>query len=53
MNINCPYRGSEMIHLSDCNYDDVYEEGDGVISYLTCSNEICETNIERSKRNKI
>jgi RNase P subunit RPR2 len=35
--MNCWYCGSDMHWNADFNYDEVFEEGEGVVSYLTCS----------------
>ena len=35
--MNCWYCGSHMYWNSDFNYDEIFEEGEGVVSYLTCS----------------
>ena len=35
--MNCWYCGSHMYWNSDFNYDEVFGEGEGVISYLICS----------------
>ena len=42
MNIFCPYCGNNMVWQSDFNYDDVFGEGEGVVSYYHCSNCDCE-----------
>ena len=36
MNIICPYCGDTMVWQSDFNYDEVFAEGDGVVSYYHC-----------------
>lgn len=33
---NCWYCGTEMIWQSDFNYDEVYAEGEGIVSFLIC-----------------
>jgi hypothetical protein len=33
----CWYCGGEMIWGSDFNYDEVFGEGEGIVSYLTCT----------------
>lgn len=35
--MKCWYCGGEMFWQSDFNYDEVYGEGEGIVSYLTCS----------------
>lgn len=35
--MTCWYCGAAMNWNSDFNYDEVYGEGDGIVSYLTCS----------------
>lgn len=44
----CPYCGGEMIWQSDFNYDEVYGEGEGIVSFATCSN--CGADAEFSKK---
>jgi len=45
---NCWYCGGKLIWQSDFNYDEVYGEGDGIVSYLCCSG--CNATVEYSKR---
>ncbi len=47
---NCWFCGSRMFWQSDFNYDEVYGEGEGVVSMLTCSNEDCKAEAEFSLR---
>lgn len=51
-NINsmCWYCGgiNTLIWQSDFNYNEVYGEGEGIVSYLTCSN--CGAEVEYSLR---
>ena len=42
MNIICPYCGNNMVWQSDFNYDDVFGEGEGIVSYYQCSNCGCD-----------
>lgn len=44
----CWYCGSELIWQSDFSYDEVYGEGEGIVSYLTCSG--CGAEVEYSLR---
>ena len=46
----CWYCGSKLIWNSDFNYDEVYGEGEGIVSYLTCSSEDCGAQVEFSLR---
>ena len=34
----CWYCGGKLIWQSDFNYDEVHHEGEGIVSFLTCSN---------------
>lgn len=34
---NCWYCGSKLIWDSDFNYDEVFGEGEGIVTYLHCS----------------
>jgi len=45
---NCWYCGGKLIWQSDFNYDEVYGEGEGIVSYLNCSE--CNAMVEYSKR---
>lgn len=45
---NCWYCNGELIWQSDFNYDEVYGEGEGIVSYLKCSS--CGADVEYSKR---
>ena len=42
MNIICPYCGHTMVWQSDFNYDEIFDEGDGVVSYYHCGNCGCD-----------
>ena len=42
MEVFCPYCGHKMIWQSDFNYDEVFGEGNGIVSYYSCSNCNCE-----------
>lgn len=48
--MKCWYCGSELFWQSDFNYDEVFGEGDGIVSYLTCSNLECGAEVEFSRR---
>lgn len=48
MGCKCWYCGGEIIWQSDFNYDEVYDEGEGTVTYLVCSN--CGADIEYSLR---
>lgn len=48
--MNCWYCGCELVWQSDFNYDEVYGEGEGIVTYLKCSNKKCNTEVEFSKR---
>ncbi len=39
--MKCPFCNNEMIWGSDYKYDDVYGEGEGIISQYSCSNCNC------------
>lgn len=45
---NCWYCDHEMIWNSDFNYDEVYAEGEGIVSFLSCPN--CGAVAEFSRR---
>lgn len=47
-NSRCWYCGGELIWQSDFEYSDVYPEGKGIVTYLTCSN--CGAEVEYSLR---
>ena len=49
MRTNCWFCGTPMIWQSDFNYDEVYGEGEGVVSFLMCPN--CKAMAEFSLRN--
>ena len=42
----CPRCGSELIWSRDFSFEDCDIEGNGIVSYYTCSNSNCHTNIE-------
>jgi hypothetical protein len=44
----CWYCGGKLYWMSDFDYSDVYGEGEGIVSYLHCSN--CGAEIEYSLR---
>ena len=48
----CHYCNSEMSWNSDCDFRDYGMDGEGVISYLTCTNEDCNTCAEFFRRDK-
>ena len=39
--MNCPFCNSEMIWGNNFSYDDIYEEGKGIVSQYSCSNCNC------------
>lgn len=45
---NCWYCGGELLWQSDFNYDEVYLEGEGIVTYLVCTN--CGADVEFSLR---
>ena len=45
---NCWFCGAEMRWNSDFNYDEVYDEGEGIVAMLTCPN--CKAEAEFSLR---
>lgn len=47
-NDRCWYCGGKLIWQSDYNYDEVYGEGEGIVTCLTCSQ--CGAEVEYSKR---
>lgn len=47
---HCWYCGSKLIWMNDYNYDEVYGEGEGIVTYLLCSNKDCNAQVEYSKR---
>lgn len=46
----CFVCGHEVMWQSDFNYDEVHSEGEGVVSYYTCSNPDCNAEYEVSIR---
>lgn len=44
----CWYCGGKLIWQSDFNYDEVHHEGEGVVSFLTCSH--CGAEVQYSLR---
>lgn len=48
--MSCWYCGSKLIWMSDANYEDVYGEGKGIVSFLKCSNDECKADVEYSQR---
>ena len=48
--MRCWYCGSPLVWQSDFNYDEVYGEGEGIVSFLKCSNAECNADVEISKR---
>ena len=48
--MKCWYCGNELIWQSDFNYDEVFEEGDGIVTYLKCSNDDCGAEVQISKK---
>ena len=51
--MNCWYCGSQMKWESDFNYDEVHNEGEGIVSILTCTNDDCNARAEFSKKDDI
>lgn len=48
--MNCWYCGSRLIWQSDFNYDEIYRDGEGIVTYLKCSNLECGADIEFSRK---
>lgn len=46
----CWYCGGKLRWNSDFNYDEVYGEGEGIVTYLTCTNPNCRAEVEYSIR---
>lgn len=46
----CWYCGAPLIWDSDFNYDEVYGEGEGIVTFLHCSNEDCGASVQYSIR---
>ena len=46
--MRCWYCGEDMIWESDFNYDEVYGEGDGIVTYLHCPS--CGADCKFSRR---
>lgn len=44
----CWYCGGELVWMNDFDYADVYDEGEGIVTYLTCSR--CGAEVEYRKR---
>ncbi|MDC4245640.1 hypothetical protein [Clostridium perfringens] len=44
--MDCWYCGCELVWQSDFSYDEVYDEGKGIVTYLKCVN--CGANVEYS-----
>ena len=54
MNIICPYCGHTMVWQSDFTYDEIFDEGDGVVSYYHCGNCGCDAEFSlRTDREEI
>ena len=47
----CWYCGGKLVWDSDFNYDEVYDEGEGIVTYLHCSK--CGAEIEYSRRDNL
>ena len=47
-NSTCWHCNGELIWQSDIDYEDVYHDGEGIITYLMCSN--CDAHIEYTIR---
>lgn len=45
---NCWYCGGTLIWQSDFNYDEIYSEGEGIVTFLTCKN--CGAEVQYSLR---
>ena len=39
--VHCAFCASKMIWQSDFNYDEIYDDGDGIVTFYKCSNENC------------
>lgn len=46
----CWYCQSKLMWLADAKYSDMYAEGEGVVTFLKCSNEDCGAEVEFSRR---
>lgn len=46
----CWYCGGELCWNSDFNYDEVYGEGEGIVTFLTCTN--CGAEVQYSLKNE-
>ena len=44
----CWYCGGELCWESDFNYDEIFDEGDGIVSYLHCIK--CRAEVQYSLR---
>ena len=44
----CWHCGGQLIWQSDCDYEDLYHEGEGIISFLTCQS--CHAEVQYSIR---
>ena len=44
----CWYCGGKLFWQSDFNYDEVYGDGDGIVTFLHCSN--CNAEVQYSSR---
>jgi hypothetical protein len=50
--MKCWHCNSELIWGSDASFEDVLMEGDGIVSFLSCSNDDCDCNVEVFLRQK-
>lgn len=48
MGDRCWYCGGKLVWQNDFDYSDVYLEGEGIVTYLTCSN--CGAEVQYSLR---
>ena len=48
--IRCAFCMSKMVWQSDFNYDEIYADGEGVVSFYNCSNEKCGADAQFSLR---
>lgn len=44
--MKCFHCGSQLIWNNDFSYEDLDYDGDGIVSFYTCSNEICRAEYE-------
>lgn len=50
--MDCWYCGNKLIWKSDFNYDEVHFEGEGIVTYLNCSDKNCGAEVQYNLESK-